>query len=377
MSSSTTSINISDIPQQMRPIAHFVKIANEYATRDVVIQYWCLLKALEDGMKLSGNEPNTKKFLLDLMTILENMKQSHKENDAIMQEIVGQSHIEDQAQRLFQFAYGLDQQSQFGQKLIKAFYTAGYLFDVLTCFGQLDDNIQSARKYAKWRAIDVHNCLKNGEQPKPAANPTAQQQKELSDQEDIAAQINDKLSAELNDLNASLTKSPQSHSVPQQQFFNPMLTHPSQQRQIPLNYDQSNAINGGHSTGHFAGGGLPVGPPTHPSQPNRLPIAGIQEPFRGVPMASVPSESAHGYTTQQGAHISVAQHYSPKSPTGRQMVHKDVIAHHPERELTLEDYLEAKKLAKYAQSAMDYEDPNTAIDYLQKAIAILQKKQQQ
>jgi hypothetical protein len=42
--------------------------------------------------------------------------------------------------------------------------------------------------------------------------------------------------------------------------------------------------------------------------------------------------------------------------------------------LKLEDYLEAKKYTKFASSALDYEDPKTAIDYLHKAIAVLQKQ---
>ena len=59
-----------------------------------------------------------------------------------MQDVVAQSHIEDQAQRLFQYAYSQDEQKEYNQKMIKAFYTCGYLFDVLGTFGPLDDNIQ-------------------------------------------------------------------------------------------------------------------------------------------------------------------------------------------------------------------------------------------
>uniref|UniRef100_A0A183CCF2 Vacuolar protein sorting-associated protein VTA1 n=1 Tax=Globodera pallida TaxID=36090 RepID=A0A183CCF2_GLOPA len=372
----STAINLSDIPQSMRPIAHFVKIANEYAARDVVIHYWCLVKSLEDGMKQSGNDPDTKKFLLNLMTVLENMKQMHKNNDAITQEIVAQSHIEDQAQRLFQFAYGLDQQGDFGQKIIKAFYTAGYLFDVLTCFGQLDENIQSARKYAKWRAIDIHNCLKRGEQPKPAEDQQMMQRaKDSDDQDDIAAQINDKLSAELNDLNASLTQT-QPSSVNQQQFYS-VPTHPSQQRQIPSPYGPSGAVQYPAGTGSFGGVNPQGGAAHHPQQQShRLPISGLQEPFRGTSLAGVsPNVHGHGSPTHQGV-FSSSPHLHPKSPPTHQQMHADATAHHQASGLTLQDYLEAKKLAKYAQSAMDYEDPKTAIDYLQKSIAVLQKRQQ-
>jgi vacuolar protein sorting-associated protein VTA1 len=50
---------------------------------------------------------------------------------------------------------------------VKAFYTSGMLFDVLTTFGELSEELLQNRKYAKWKAAYIHNCLKNGETPVP------------------------------------------------------------------------------------------------------------------------------------------------------------------------------------------------------------------
>lgn len=50
---------------------------------------------------------------------------------------------------------------------MKAFYTAGMIYDVLTTFGELTDEAAQNRKYAKWKAAYIHNCLKNGETPVP------------------------------------------------------------------------------------------------------------------------------------------------------------------------------------------------------------------
>ncbi len=55
----------------------------------------------------------------------------------------------------------------FYRNVVKAFYTSGMLFDVLTTFGELSEEIQQNRKYAKWKAAYIHNCLKNGETPVP------------------------------------------------------------------------------------------------------------------------------------------------------------------------------------------------------------------
>lgn len=48
---------------------------------------------------------------------------------------------------------------------VKTFYTAGILMDVLDQFGTLPDDIREKRKYAKWKAAYIHNCLKAGETP--------------------------------------------------------------------------------------------------------------------------------------------------------------------------------------------------------------------
>lgn len=53
--------------------------------------------------------------------------------------------------------------------MVKSFYTAGLMFDVLETFGdhQLSEENSQKRKYCKWKAAYIHNCLKNGETPIP------------------------------------------------------------------------------------------------------------------------------------------------------------------------------------------------------------------
>lgn len=41
------------------------------------------------------------------------------------------------------------------------------IYDVLETFGELTEEVVQNRKYAKWKAAYIHNCLKNGETPVP------------------------------------------------------------------------------------------------------------------------------------------------------------------------------------------------------------------
>lgn len=55
------------------------------------------------------------------------------------------------------------------------------LMDVLTVFGELSEDIVKNRKYAKWKAAYIHNCLKNGEVPVPGPQSNNDEENELND----------------------------------------------------------------------------------------------------------------------------------------------------------------------------------------------------
>jgi vacuolar protein sorting-associated protein VTA1 len=62
---------------------------------------------------------------------------------------------------------------------IKAFYTSSLLVDVLENFGEVSEEFDRMRKYGKWKAAYVHNCLKRGELPK--AGPVGDEYGEYDD----------------------------------------------------------------------------------------------------------------------------------------------------------------------------------------------------
>lgn len=53
------------------------------------------------------------------------------------------------------------------RNVVKAYYTAGVIYDVLLTFGELSEEATDKRKYAKYKAAYIHNCLKSGETPIP------------------------------------------------------------------------------------------------------------------------------------------------------------------------------------------------------------------
>lgn len=99
------------------------------------------------------------------MDWLETFKKANKENEAITNDVVAQAHLENYALKLFQYADKNDREGNFNKNIVKAFFSAGKLYDVIETFGELSVEALQNRKYAKWKATYIHNCLKNGDIP--------------------------------------------------------------------------------------------------------------------------------------------------------------------------------------------------------------------
>ncbi|XP_041106396.1 vacuolar protein sorting-associated protein VTA1 homolog [Polyodon spathula] len=153
------------LPPQLRQIQHHLRTGQEHEKRDPVVAYYCRLYAMQTGMKLDSKTPECRKFLVKLMDQLEKMKKELGDNESISQELVGHAHIENYALKMFLYADNEDRSGRFHKNMIKSFYTASLLLDVLSVFGELSEENFQHRKYAKWKATYIHNCLKNGEMP--------------------------------------------------------------------------------------------------------------------------------------------------------------------------------------------------------------------
>jgi len=440
--STTTALTVANIPAALRPISHYIKVATDYSGRDVVIYYWCLYKAVEEAMKLDKSSPDSLAFITSILSALEQLKSANKENEAIRSEIVARAYIEDQAQKLFQYAEGQDMQSQFNPKMIKAFYTAGHLFDVIAIFEPLDENMLSARKYAKWRAVEVSQCLKNGQQPVPGSHFQQQQNTSFTtggagdssfpgaavDEDDEIKKIAESLGLPQVPKNGGGGGA--SHVVGWQTTH----PHPSAQPQYP---SAAGGVGGGGSSSsspstqqyyypnaNIGGGGSPGSNTIQAAAGNRPAAGDTRAPFMSPPPPSVaagfgggsggaagiyqhnatprpshqlPSQQQQQYPTQpQPMPRVVGSGYSsggggggsagyPLPPSSATMMMPPPVStttkssggssNNNGSAATVEDYIEAKKYMKYAMSALDYEDANTSIQNLQKAISILQKQQ--
>ncbi|XP_063773905.1 vacuolar protein sorting-associated protein VTA1 homolog isoform X2 [Pseudophryne corroboree] len=266
----------ASLPSQFKSLQHHLRTAQEHDKRDPVVAYYCRLYAMQTGMKIDSKSPECRKFLSKLMDQLETLKKQLGDCDSITQEIVGSAHIENYALKMFLYADNEDRAGRFHKNMIKSFYTASLLLDTLSVFGELTEENVQHRKYARWKATYIHNCLKNGETPE--AGPIGWEGEEYNEDDDQGT------------------------------------------------FSMSNEAP--ERTGSTY-------------QPGSMPTSnysGIQIPPGAHAPANTPAEIPHS--------------------TG-------------EANLTPEDFAKAQKYCKYAGSALQYEDVNTAVQNLQKALKLL------
>ncbi|XP_037933642.1 vacuolar protein sorting-associated protein VTA1 homolog [Teleopsis dalmanni] len=301
-----------DCPPSLKQIQHFLKIAQEHDARDIIVAYWCRLYALQTGLNLSTQKPEETQLLLAVMDWLETVKKEHADNEAITNEVAAQAHMENYALKLFLYADKQDREGNFGKNVVKAFYSSGVLYDVLQTFGELTEEAIHNRKYAKWKAAYIHNCLKNGETP--VSGPMQDEENEFAD--------------EASGANAAENESPTA-------------TTPADEEEAPPADEE------------------PAPPPIDPSPPNTTPptVDEVLNNPNKLPSPPVDEEKPGGFE----AYVPPAQpHPAYTAPTPVEGL-----------QLTPEQMIKAQKYCKYAGSALNYDDVKTAIENMQKALTLL------
>nr|CAH8870432.1 unnamed protein product [Trichobilharzia regenti] len=158
-------MDFSKIPKELAYLNVFLRCATDHYTKDPTITYYCLLQAFQKGLSTNQKSPSIKVFLSSLMDKLEELKRNNSDREEVMNETIGIPYVEQYALRLFKAAYEKDMNGDFGPSTVKLFLTAATLLDVVSGVGEVGDDIEKARKYAKWKAVYISKCLKSGEVP--------------------------------------------------------------------------------------------------------------------------------------------------------------------------------------------------------------------
>ncbi|KAJ3036196.1 hypothetical protein HDV00_002992 [Rhizophlyctis rosea] len=357
-------------PDELKFINTYLQRAAELQTKEPIVAYYCNYYAAKQAIDKGAKSKESQAFLLHLMDDLEKERKVVGTNEAITNDVVGYAHIENFALKIFLNADNEDRNGGASKKTAKTFLAAAIFLELLKVFGEVDSEVQEKIRYAKWKAADIIKALKEGRTPvpgPPGGEPQEQQPFSGGGDDSIAGGLGGGMPGGFDAFGQQQPMSP--HYDPQYQQQQPSPFPPSDpyhQQQPQPSYDPN--------AGNTQYPGYPQqGYPQHQQQPPSF----HQQP--STPSSSHPASPGPGgfsYAQQPAAptlppRATTASAPLPSTSSGGgssgsgfdayTMDHKAIQA--------------AQKHSRFAISALQYDDVNTAVDNLEKALGLLRGMQ--
>ncbi|KAH9814127.1 DUF605-domain-containing protein [Melampsora americana] len=144
-----SSLSLSDLPPspiELKSIIPYLQRAREMEKVDPVITYWCSFHAAQTCMSIQPVEPESRTFLMKLLDYLEQKKASLSDHDAITNNLAATAYVENFALQIFDW-----------------FLAAACFLEVLTSLtNQPEADILEKIKYAKWKAASIVKAVREG-----------------------------------------------------------------------------------------------------------------------------------------------------------------------------------------------------------------------
>ncbi|KAF9336644.1 hypothetical protein BG006_007970 [Podila minutissima] len=158
-------MSAANVPEGLKNITPFLQRAAQLQERDPVVSYYANYYAAK--LAIAKASKDNRAFIDELLNVLEKQRKDIGDNEAISNDLVGYAHIENFAIKIFSKADDEDHEGQSSQKTAKNFVAAANFLELLKVFGDIDAEIEEKIKYAKWRAADIIKAIRDGRQPTP------------------------------------------------------------------------------------------------------------------------------------------------------------------------------------------------------------------
>ncbi|KAF9151674.1 hypothetical protein BG015_006377 [Linnemannia schmuckeri] len=418
-------MSAANVPEALKSITPFLQRAAQLQEREPVVSYYSNYYAAKLAIQKASKDNSCRPFIVELLDVLEKQRKDMGENEAITSELVGYAHVENFAIKIFGKADDEDRAGQGSQKTAKNFVAAANFLELLKVFGDIDSEVEEKIKYAKWRAADIVKAIRDGRQPAPPPGANSNNIKPNQDFIDTSS---------LAGLDTSATPAPTNAFSPPSvaATFSSPVQPPQQPAQggtpafptisnfpsPPLGHS-ANTFNNNNNTGFngsIGGGGInnnnnnnwnqsdvnpnlnqaqipynnnPAGaPPVHqqPQQQPQFPPSNYNNIQPTLPVSPTPPASqyspyqppapapalapvANPYTPQPQQPM--GGYNSPSAPYQQPTAHSPYVPATPAMVLDPAVSTQIQKHCKWTVSALTYDDIPTAIDNLEKALALL------
>ncbi|TVY90155.1 Protein Mammalian lyst-interacting-like [Lachnellula willkommii] len=159
----------ANVPAKLKAadLTRFIVRASQLESAKPVIAYWCeywivnqiLAKGLHNG------DGETLEYTTTLMDKLEQIKADNAGNDAIIDDVAGQAYVEQFASETFQRADRAVQADKVTKQTADTFSAAATFFELINIWAAPDAETLAKIKYSKWNAVRIVRALKEGKDP--------------------------------------------------------------------------------------------------------------------------------------------------------------------------------------------------------------------
>lgn len=319
-------------------------------------------------LRAGSNDPAIMKYLSELLDIIESGK---AEVDAITS--AKEAHLRDFADRVFSVAEGEYQSGGATKNTARSFLHASVFYEALKHFSPLTEEILGLIRYSKWKATEIMTAITEGRVPGPDGASERQLDEEMNGH--AAPEV-----PEVPSFGNMSYAAPATTVVPQRPVSSPKPLSDSGDLDLPdvpvFSQSQLNAQN--RSSGLGAGMSANSRPTSQPQPPS------FQAPqhtgFNHSTHSSAPMHSQA--PLQQDASLGSPNGHSAAAPLGASSAPKSnqafnnfissrVVIAPKSTPANIDVILEATKFSKNAISALQFDDPETAIKNLRAALRIL------
>jgi vacuolar protein sorting-associated protein VTA1 len=151
--------------------------------------YYVLQQIL--NRKIHETHPEYGNYAIELMDKLESYKSENATNDAVVDDVAAQAYIENFALETFRRAEEAQNTDRVTRQTIDIFQASTTFIDLLTIWGSPDAELIAKSKFAKYHALRIAKAISKGEDPN-ATNPRIEPPPQIADAgtaEELAAEL--------------------------------------------------------------------------------------------------------------------------------------------------------------------------------------------
>ncbi|KAL2161738.1 hypothetical protein VTH06DRAFT_8300 [Thermothelomyces fergusii] len=355
--------------------------AAQLQTVKPIMAYWCEYWAVNQilAKQLHTADESILNYTTKLIDKLEQTKAEYANEDAITDDAAGQAYVEQFAQETLDRAERVVKAGRVTQQTATTFDAAATFFHVVNIWGPVDQETQQKIKYAKWNAARIIKAIKEGKDPNESNPKREEAPPPALDQNEAVARSPGTTSSGPRPVTIEEVPDVDMPNAPAARTSLPGSPAPAEPSQVLDGGIQlpgvPTSLNPPATAGYF-GSDASLTPPPQQSNPFRPPPDLPGPPAGGsAPSQPGPTTAAPPTWPQPSAPATAppppagppADSYHPRmapepapapAPSGGSVVDEAAIAG-------------AQKHAKWAISALNFEDVPTAVRELRKALELL------